>query len=146
LPTICHKSSGSVSRFWLFETRSRTIRGRARTSASSVEPLRPRTRRDAVRRRRSVPLCLAPKVQSGTLRLLCVTRHGSGGASPSYGVCQAAEERVSGFSFFGGQRSSHFFGLKGMLSVWITLVNVSSWSSLSVARSDKAASYSACQG
>jgi hypothetical protein len=33
-----------------------------------------------------------------------------------------------------------------MLSVLITLDNVSSWSSLSVARLDKAASYSACQG
>jgi hypothetical protein len=69
-----------------------------------------------------------------------------GGASPSYGVCQAAEQRVSGFSSFVEQRSCHFFWGERMLSVWITLDNVSSWSSLSVARLDKAASYSACQG
>jgi hypothetical protein len=35
---------------------------------------------------------------------------GSGGASPSYGVCQAAEQRVSGFSSFVEQRSCHFLG------------------------------------
>src|SRR5215469_3548517 len=47
-------------------------------------------------------------------------------------VCQAAEQRVSGFSSFVEQRSCHFFWVKGMLRVWIALVNVSSWSSLRV--------------
>jgi hypothetical protein len=31
------------------------------------------------------------------------------GAEPSYGVCQATEKRVSGFSSFVEQRSCHFF-------------------------------------
>jgi hypothetical protein len=31
-------------------------------------------------------------------------------AGPSYGVCQATEKRVSGFSSFLKQRSCHFFG------------------------------------
>ena len=33
-----------------------------------------------------------------------------GGTSPSYGVCQAAKQRVSGFSCFVEQRSCHFLG------------------------------------
>ena len=61
------------------------------------------------------------------------TEHGAAQqASPSYGVCQTTEKRVSGLSSFVEQRSCHFFWVKGMLRVWIALVNVSSWSSLRV--------------
>jgi len=34
-------------------------------------------------------------------------------SQPSYGVCQAAEKRVSDFSSFVEQRSCHFFGVRG---------------------------------
>src|ERR1700758_1368520 len=61
--------------------------------------LRPRNDGGRPSRGRNAPLCSS-----------VVTRRGSDGASPSYGVCQTAEQRVSGFSSFVEQRSCHFFG------------------------------------
>jgi hypothetical protein len=60
-------------------------------------------------------------------------------------VCvKLPESGVSGFSSFVEQRSCHFLGLKGFERI-DHFEYVSSWSSLSVAHLDKAASYSACQ-
>ena len=53
------------------------------------------------------------ETQCGPKLLPMATREVSlGGASPSYGVCQATEKRVRSFSFFLEQRSCHFLGLK----------------------------------
>ena len=65
--------------------------------------------------------------------------------TPIYGVCQATDQRRQWFFIFCRATKLPLFSeLKGPEQI-DHFEHVSSWSSLSVARLDKAASYSACQ-